>query len=110
MLIVNLTSGILKLKAKIMQTIRVPYGGKGYKVSYKTEVIHVSFPGVPFINTYSIFIDDPDLQKIAGAHFTILYNQLINPKPSFDIKDPGNIEEMNLKKEIAQQVINNPDK
>jgi hypothetical protein len=91
-----------------MQTIHVPYKGQGYKVSYKTEIIQVSFPGVPFINVYSVFIDDPDIQKIAGDHFTILYNQLINPKPGFDIKDPGSIEEMNLKKEIAQQVINNP--
>jgi hypothetical protein len=93
-----------------MQTIRVPYGGKEYKVSYKTEMIHISFPGVPFINVYSVFIDDPELKKIASDHFTILYNQLINPKPGFDINDPGNVEEMNLKKEIAQQVINNPDK
>ena len=91
-----------------MQTIRVPYLGKGYKVSYKSEIIHVGFPGVPFINVYSVFIDDPEIQKFTGDHFTILYNQLINPKPSFDINNPGSIEEMNLKKEIAQQVINNP--
>jgi len=91
-----------------MQTINVPYEGKGYKVSYKTEMIYVSFPGVPFINVYSVFIDDPAIQKIAGNHFTILYNQLVNPQPAFDIQDPGSIEEMNLKKEIAQQVINNP--
>jgi hypothetical protein len=91
-----------------MQTIHVPYEGKGYKISYETEIIYVSFPGVPFINVYSVFIDDPEIQKITGNHFTILYNQLVNPQPGFDIKDPGSIEEMNLKKEIAQQVINNP--
>ena len=91
-----------------MQTIRVPFGGKGYKVSYKTEIIHLSFPGVPFVNVYAVFIDDPELQKIAGEHFTIVYNQLLNPKPAFDVKDPGSVEEMNLKKAIAQQVINNP--
>jgi hypothetical protein len=91
-----------------MQTIRVPYEGKGYKVSYKSEIVHVSFPGVPFITVYSVFIDDPELQKIAGDHFTILYNQLLNPKPSYDINNPGNTEEMNLKKAISQQVINNP--
>jgi hypothetical protein len=91
-----------------MQTIHVPYEGKGYKISYKTEMIYVSFPGVPFINVYSVFIDDPEIQKIVGNHFTILYNQLVNPQPGFDIKDPGSTEEMNLKKEIAQQVINNP--
>lgn len=91
-----------------MQTIDVPYQGKGYKISYKTEMIYVSFPGVPFINVYSVFIDDPEIQEIVGKHFTILYNQLVNPQPGFDIKDPGSTEEMNLKKEIAQQVINNP--
>jgi hypothetical protein len=37
-----------------------------------------------------------------------VYNQLLNPKPAFDVKDPGSVEEMNLKKAIAQQVINNP--
>ena len=91
-----------------MQTIRVPFGGKGYKVSYKSEIIHLSFPGVSFINVYSVFIDDPELQKIAGEHFTVLFNQLIVAEPAFDSKDPGSIEEMNLKKAIAQQVINNP--
>ena len=91
-----------------MQNIRVPFENKVYDISYKSEVIDVSFRGVPFINVYSIFIEDPVIQKIAGSHFTILYNQLINPKPSFDINNPGNIEEMNLKKAIAQQVINNP--
>ena len=91
-----------------MQTIHVPYEGKGYKVYYKTEMIYVSFPGVPFINVYSVFIDDPEIQKITGNHFTIVYNQLVNPQPAFDIQDPGSIEEMNLKKQIVQQVINNP--
>ena len=91
-----------------MKTIKVPFGGKGYKVAYKTEIINLNVPPVEFLNVYAVFIDDPDLQKIIGSHFTILYNQLLNPKPSFDIISPGNIEEMNLKKQIAQQVINNP--
>ena len=91
-----------------MKTIRVPYDGKGYKVSYKTETIDVNFTGVQFITVYSIFIDDPELQKIAGDHFTILHNQLLNPKPGFGINNPGSVEEMNLKKAIAQQVMNNP--
>jgi hypothetical protein len=90
-----------------MQTVRVPYEGKGYKFSYYSELIDVNFPGVPFINVYTVFIDDPDMQKIVGEHFSIIYNQLINPKPSFEIKSPGSIEEMNLKKQIAQQIINN---
>lgn len=91
-----------------MKTIRVPYQGKGYKVAYKVETINLSLPAVDFLNVYSVFVDDPELQKISGDHFTILHNQLLNPKPSFDIKSPGNIEEMNLKKEIAQQIMNNP--
>lgn len=91
-----------------MKTIRVPYGGKGYKVSYKLETIEISIPGASFLNVYSIFIDDPEIQKIAGDHFTILHNQLLNPKPSFDVRNPGDIEEMNLRKEIAQQVMNDP--
>ena len=91
-----------------MQKILVPYMGKGYIVAYKSEIIHVGFPGVPFINVYSVFIDDPEIQKIAGEHFSILYNQLLNPKPAYDITNPGDVEEMNLKKAIAQQVINNP--
>ena len=91
-----------------MKTIKVPFDGKGYKVSYKTEIINLNVPPVEFLNVYSVFLDDPELQKILGSHFTILYNQLLNPKPSFDIVSPGNIEEINLKKQIAQQVINNP--
>ena len=91
-----------------MKTIKVPFDGKGYKVSYKTEIINLNVPPVEFLNVYAVFVDDPELQKIVGSHFTILYNQLLNPKPSFDIVSPGNIEEMNLKKQIAQQVINNP--
>ena len=91
-----------------MKTIRVPYGGKGFKVAYKVETIEISIPGASFINVYSVFIDDPELQKIAGDHFTILHNQLLNPKPSYDIRNPGDVEEMNLKKQIAQQVMNDP--
>ena len=91
-----------------MKTIKVPFQGKGYKVSYKTEIIDLNIPPVDFLNVYAVFIDDEELQKIVGSHFTILYNQLLNPKPNFDIKSPGNIEETNLKKAIAQQIINNP--
>jgi hypothetical protein len=91
-----------------MKTIKVPFEGKGYRVSYKVEIIDLNIPPVDFLNVYAVFVDDPELQKIIGDHFTILYNQLLNPKPSFDIKSPGNVEEMNLKKQIAQQVINNP--
>jgi hypothetical protein len=91
-----------------MKTIKVPFGGKGYKVTYKVETINVSMPALDFINVYSVFIDDPELQKIVGEHFTIVYNQLLNPKPFYDIKSSGNVDEVNLKKTIAQQIMNNP--
>jgi hypothetical protein len=100
----------LKIK-KLMEelkTIRVPYQGKGYKVQYKVETIDISMTPVGFLNVYAIFVDDPELQPIIGNHFTILYNQMQVIKPAFDIRTPGNVEEMNLKKTIAQQVINNP--
>ena len=45
-----------------MQTIKVPYGGKGYKVSFQSELIDVNFPGIPYINVYSVFIDDAELE------------------------------------------------
>ncbi|HZF65178.1 MAG TPA: hypothetical protein VEZ55_11860 [Chitinophagaceae bacterium] len=90
------------------KTIKVPYQGKGYKVDYTVETINLNVAPVDFLNVYSVFVDDPELQKITGNHFSILHNQLLNPKPSFDVVSPGNIEEMNLKKEIAQQIMNNP--
>jgi hypothetical protein len=91
-----------------LKTIRVPYQGKGYSISYKTETIDLSMTPVEFVNVYSVFIDDPELQKIAGNHFTILHNHVQIVKPVFDIKNPGSIEEQNLKKTIAQQIMNNP--
>jgi len=94
--------------AKDMNTIKVPFNGKGYKVNYSVETINLNLPTVDFINVYSVFVDDPELQKIVGDHFSILYNQLLNPKPFYDVKSSGNVDEVNLKKTIAQQIMNNP--
>ncbi len=91
-----------------MKTIKVPYNGKGYKVHYKLETIDMSMTPVPFLNVYSVFIDDPDLQNIVGEHFTILHNHSATVMPLYDITTPGNVAEKNLKKDIAQQIMNNP--
>jgi hypothetical protein len=91
-----------------MKTIKVPFNGKGYKVNYKVETINVNLPSLEFINVYSVFIEDPELQKIIGEHYTILYNQLLNPKPFYDVKSSGDVDEVNLKRTIAQQIMNNP--
>jgi len=93
-----------------MNTIKIPFHGKGYTVSYKLETIDLSMTDIPFINVYSVFIDDPALQEIIGNHFTLLHNINQNVLPAFAINQPGNIEEMNLKKTIAQQIMNNPNK
>lgn len=93
-----------------MNTIKIPFRGKGHKVSYKLETIDLSMTEIPFINVYSVFIDDPELQEIAGDHFTMLHNINQNVLPVFAINQPGNIEESNLKKTIAQQIMNNPNK
>jgi hypothetical protein len=91
-----------------MKTIKVPFGGKGYKVSYRAETIDLSMTPIEFVTVYSVFIDDPELQKIIGEHFTILHNHLHIIKPVYDIKSSGDMEEANLKKTIAQQIMNNP--
>jgi hypothetical protein len=91
-----------------MKTINVPFNGKGRKISYKVEMIDLSMTPLQFVNVYSVFIDDPELQPLVGEHFTILHNQLQIVKPAFDTLNPGNIEEANLKKAIAQQIMNQP--
>lgn len=91
-----------------MKQIKVPYNGKGYLVKYKVETIDTSMTPVAFFNVYSVFIDDPELQKIVGEHFTILHNHTATVMPVYDISSFGAIEEKNLKKEIAQQIMNNP--
>ncbi|MBD0351938.1 MAG: hypothetical protein ICV51_11955 [Flavisolibacter sp.] len=91
-----------------MKTIRIPYQGKRYSVSYKVETIDLTIPNVPFMNVYSVFVDDPELQKLVGDHFTILQNHIQNPIPSFVVNSSGNTDERNIKKAIAQQIMNNP--
>jgi hypothetical protein len=91
-----------------MKTINVPFNGKGRKISYKVEMIDLSQTPLQFVNVYAVFIDDPELQAIVGEHFTILHNQLQLGKPVYDIRNPGDINESNLKKAIAQQIMNNP--
>ena len=90
-----------------MNKIKVPFNGKGHVVMYKVETIDTSMTPVPFFNVYSVFIEDPELQKIVGDHFTMLHNHTVTVMPVFDIKSPGNVDEKNLKKQIAQQVLNN---
>ena len=93
---------------KHMKTINVPFNGKGRKISYTTEMIDLSQTPLQFVNVYCVFIDDPELKDIVGEHFTILHNQLQLGKPAYDIRNPGSIDEVNLKKAIAQQIMNNP--
>ncbi len=91
-----------------MKTIKVPFGGKGYKVNYKVETIDVNLVPVDFFNVYSVFVDDEELQKIVGEHYSILHHPLLNPKPIYNLKSADDMNEVNLKKTIAQQIINNP--
>ncbi|HYO20852.1 MAG TPA: hypothetical protein VER36_00515 [Flavisolibacter sp.] len=91
-----------------MNTIKVPFNGKGRKVNYTVETIDMSMTPVGFLNVYAVFIDDPELQAIVGEHFTILHNHTATVMPLYEIKVSGNVDETNLKKAIAQQVMNNP--
>lgn len=106
--IVGIKFSWIKERNARMKKIKVPFNGKGYVVYYKVETIDTSMTPVPFFNVYSVFIDDPELQKIVGEHFTLLHNPTITIKPLFDVSSSGAIEEKNLKKEIAQQIMNNP--
>lgn len=91
-----------------METIKLPYEGKGYKVSYKVETIDLASTPGQYMNVYSVFIEDPVLQKILGDHYTILHNHSQSVTPSYFISSSGNVEEVNLKKAIWQQILNNP--
>ena len=91
-----------------MKKIRVPFNGKVYTVFYTVETIDTSMTPVPFFNAYSVFIDEPELQQVIGEHFTILHNHTATVLPVYEIKTSGDIAEKNLKKEIAQQIMNNP--
>ncbi len=91
-----------------MQTVKVPYEGKGYRVNYKVETIDINTTSTQFVNVYSVFIEDPVLQKIIGDHYTILHNHIQNVTPAYEISSSGNFEEGNLKKAIWQQILNDP--
>ena len=91
-----------------MNTIKVPFNGKGRKIDYKVETIDMSMTPVSFLNVYSVFVDDPELKDIIGEHFTILHNHTATVMPLYEIRTPGNVDETNLKKAIAQQIMNNP--
>ncbi len=90
------------------KTIKVPFRSKGYKVDYKVETIDLSMTPIQFINVYSVFVSDKELIPIIGDHFIILQNHLHIGKPIFEVNKSGNTDEINLKKEIAQQIMNNP--
>jgi hypothetical protein len=91
-----------------MKTVKVPFRGKGRKINYKAEIVDLSMTPVQFLNVYSVFIDDEELQELIGEHFTILHNHSQTLQPCFNIISPGNVEEQNLKKQIAQQILNDP--
>ncbi len=91
-----------------MTTIRVPYKGKGHSVSYKMETIDLSTAPLEFINVYSVFIEDPELRELVGEHFSMVYKPIDFIRPVFEIFNPDNTEAINLKKTIAQQIMNNP--
>jgi hypothetical protein len=88
--------------------IKVPFNGKGYKVAYTVETIDLSMTPVQFLNVYTVFVDDPELQGVIGEHFTILHNHIQTVKPCYDLRSSGDVNEANLKKTIAQQIMNNP--
>ncbi len=54
---------------------------------------------IQFINVHSVFVEDTELTKIIGDHFTILHNHLHIVNPVYDLKSSGDIEEANLKKQ-----------
>jgi hypothetical protein len=91
-----------------MKTIRIPFGGKGRTVQYTSETIDLGHSDISYINVYTVFVDDPDLEQLTGPNFTVLQHPLHIIKPAYDIRNPGNIEEMNLKKTIAEQIMNEP--
>lgn len=91
-----------------MKTIKVQFNGKGYKVNYTMETIDLPMTPLPFLNVYAVYVDDPDLQKIVGEHFTILQHPTATVMPVYNVKSSSDINETNLKKTIAQQIMNDP--
>ena len=91
-----------------MKKIKVPFNGKGREISYTVETIDLSMTPIQFLNVYTVFIEDPELVDIVGSHFSILHNHMQTVKPCYELKSSQNFDEVNLKKEIAQQIMNNP--
>lgn len=88
--------------------IKVPFNGKGYKLSYSVETIDLNNEALPFVNVYTVVAEDDTIQKILGDRFSILHNPIAHPQPVFEIRSSGSTDEKNLKKQIAQQILNNP--
>jgi hypothetical protein len=91
-----------------MKNIKVPYQGKGYNLLYEVETIDLNVTTPKFLNVYSVYVNDDELKRILGEHFTILHNHIEHSNPAFEIRSADSIDEKNLKKQIAQQIINNP--
>lgn len=87
-----------------MKELKVPHNGKGRRINYTTETIDLSMTPIGFLNVYAVFVADEELKELVGEHFTILHNSTQTIKPCFDTT--GNIEIDNLKKTIAQQIMN----
>jgi len=66
--------------------VKLPFNGKGKEINYTVETIDLSMTSMQFLNVYSVFIDDPELQAIIGNHFTILHNHMQTVKPCYEIK------------------------
>jgi hypothetical protein len=94
--------------SEVMKNIKVPYQGKGYSLSYEVETIDLNVTTPKFLNVYSVYVKDDELKRILGEHFTILHNHIEHSNPAFEIRSADSIDEKNLKKQIAQQIINNP--
>ena len=91
-----------------MKKVKVPFNGKGREIRYTVETVDLSMTPLQFLNVYTVFIDDPELVDIIGSNFTILHNHMQTVKPFYEVKSSQNFDEVNLKKEIAQQIMNNP--
>ena len=93
---------------RVMRKIKVPFKGKGREFSYRVETININNDALPFLNVYTVNVEYDELRPMLGEQFTILYNQLNHPTPVFSVRSEAGIEEKNLKKQVAQQIINNP--
>lgn len=90
----------------MMKKIRVPWNGKGYTVAYKVETIDLSMTAIGYLNAYTVSSEEAVINKLIGESFTILHNSTQTIQPCFE--QSPNIEANNLRKTIAQQIINNP--